>query len=44
MFNKPDEADCEAREIEQPTTSDGGDRISPTNPSFLFAGVELTLS
>jgi hypothetical protein len=42
MFNKLDEADCEARDIKQPTTDDGGDRASPTHLSFLFAVVELT--
>jgi hypothetical protein len=43
MFNKPDEADCVARKMEQPTTNDGGDRVSPTHLSFLFAVVELTI-
>jgi hypothetical protein len=42
IFNKPDEADCEAGEMEQPTTDDGGDRVSPTHLSFLFAVVKLT--
>jgi hypothetical protein len=43
MFNNTDEPNCEAREMEQPTTDDGGDRVSPTHLSFLFAVVELTL-
>jgi hypothetical protein len=42
MFNKLDEADCEARDIKQPTTDDGGDRASPTYLSFLFAVFKLT--
>jgi hypothetical protein len=43
MFNKTDDADCEAKKMEQPTTDDGGDRASPTHLSFLFAVVELTV-
>jgi hypothetical protein len=44
MFNKLDEADCEARDIKQPTTDDGGDRASPTYLSFLFAVFKLTIA